>query len=732
MKKVININFQGRVIPIEETAYDILKQYIESLRRYFANEDGRDEIISDIESRIAELFSERLKKGTTCITDDDVQAIIVSMGRPEDFEAQEAETSNTTSSSSSKQSQQSSQQSQAPYTYATVSRGRLYRNADDKIIGGVCSGLANYFNIDPAIMRIIFVLLFFTGPGFIIYVILWIVIPAKSLKTNITKRLYRSEDSKVIAGVCGGLASYFNIDVWIPRLIFALPLIIGLISGPFNLWWGGNDWDFWWGPKMITGGLGSTLFVCYVVLWIAVPVATSAAEKLEMRGEKVDLNSIRNAVNENLETLKSKAQTWSSEVKQSAQNFGERAKTFASTEAAPMARGAGHGIAHIIGVLFKSFFLLIAGCIALALFAVFFCLVFGGFSFFPLKDFFLMGFWQNFLAWVSVFLFLGIPVVGLLIWLIRRIIGVRSRNHYLGYIFGTLWFIGIVSTVLLFGFVGRSFKTRSEIKDDINITQPAGGELYLGVASSNVQYYGSDWFGIDWHDWPFYGISEDTIMLNTIRVNIVKSTDSVFHVARMKFSRGRNPDDARNLAEKVKFNIEQKDSALILPQRFAVSINEKWRNQQVLVVIAVPEGKRFLLDRRIHDYNWFNVRFDSRHYGDDFDNWNDYWVESGVEYIMSPDGPKRVRDLDPDELKRGRYIPKDRKNRNNIDENDNNNDENYKYHDNKSQKKKDSSKKTTKTVKNSEANGGDDSGNGSETKTSDMSLPLSSLSKFFQ
>ena len=62
MKKVININFQGRVIPIEETAYEILKQYIESLRQFFANEEGKDEIINDIEGRIAELFGEQLKQ----------------------------------------------------------------------------------------------------------------------------------------------------------------------------------------------------------------------------------------------------------------------------------------------------------------------------------------------------------------------------------------------------------------------------------------------------------------------------------------------------------------------------------------------------------------------------------------------------------------------------------------------------------------------------------------------
>src|SRR5918911_665258 len=91
MKKVININFQGRVIPIEETAFEILKQYVESLRRYFANEEGRDEIINDIESRIAELFSDRLKTGIACITDDDVNAVIASIGRPEDLEEAEAQ-----------------------------------------------------------------------------------------------------------------------------------------------------------------------------------------------------------------------------------------------------------------------------------------------------------------------------------------------------------------------------------------------------------------------------------------------------------------------------------------------------------------------------------------------------------------------------------------------------------------------------------------------------------------
>src|SRR5580658_7876986 len=93
MKKIININFHSRVIPIEETAYEILQQYVESLRRYFANEEGREEIISDIENRFSELFADTLKKGAACITDADVNTIIASMGRPEEFAAEEEQAS---------------------------------------------------------------------------------------------------------------------------------------------------------------------------------------------------------------------------------------------------------------------------------------------------------------------------------------------------------------------------------------------------------------------------------------------------------------------------------------------------------------------------------------------------------------------------------------------------------------------------------------------------------------
>jgi phage shock protein PspC (stress-responsive transcriptional regulator) len=665
MKKVININFQGRVIPIEESAYDILKQYVESLRRYFANEEGRDEIINDIESRIAELFSERLKKGTTCITDEDVQSVIASMGRPEDFEAENAAEAPSTGAGMGDTSgqQQSSQQSQSTgSTYGPgPGRGRLVRNADDKIIAGVCSGLANYFHIDPVIMRIVFVVLLFTGgSGFLVYLILWIAVPSQSIQSNITKRLYRSADDKVIAGVCGGLAAYFNISTWVPRLIFALPLIIAILSGSFNWWLG--DMDFWIGPRVVTGSLSSTLFVTYIVLWIAVPVAVTAAEKLEMRGERVDLNSIRDTVKGDLESFKSRAQNWGNEVRQSAQQFrqSEQVKTF-TTEASHTARSVGGGIAHIIGVLFKAFFLFIVGVIAMALFGAMMAFMFGGVPVMSLKEFLLEGFWQNSLAWVTLLLFLGAPLVALITWLIRRIMGVRSKNHYLGYVFGTLWFIGIVSAALLTGSIFRSFKSRNFVEESVPVTQPANGKLYLDVTSNNInyRYYSNDWFG-DWDgDWPLFGENMDSVMLNSVRVDVVKSNDNDFHVTKVKFSRGKDPVVARTNAEKINFNVTQSDTVLLLPKGFAISKNEKFRNQQILMVLQVPVGKRFFLDRSVSSYDWFDVRYNRRGGFEIDDNWErTYWVESGKEYVMTPDGPKQVSKLDADALKRGEYKEK--------------------------------------------------------------------------
>ena len=417
MKKIININFHSRVIPIEETAYDILRKYVESLKKHFAGEEGGDEIVNDIENRFAELFSDKLKKGATCITDADVEEIVANMGRPEDFDQDE----NPNGAGGTKSS------SYAEETTAEEPR-RLYRSENDKMIAGVCGGLAAYLKIDPSVMRIIYAVLVLAsfGTALLVYIILWIALPPKSVVTNIKKRLFRDPDHRVIGGVASGLAAYFNTEVWIPRVIFCLPLIAGTFASIFRHAW--FDFD---GPVFFTGGFGGTLFVTYIILWIVLPEAVTASEKLEMRGEKIDLGSIKNTIKSDLEGFRQKATVVGAEMKQKAEQFGAEIKSSSGNikkEFSNM-RSPGQGIGHAIGVLFKAFFLFISVIITFALVMALIGLTFTGAGIMPLKEYFIQGFWQNVLAWSALILFLILPVIGILTWLIRRIIGVRRGSN---------------------------------------------------------------------------------------------------------------------------------------------------------------------------------------------------------------------------------------------------------------------------------------------------------------
>lgn len=175
MQRIINITIGGVVIPIEELAYSELDSYISSLELQFAGEMGRDEIIQDIENRIAELFSIRLQNGAQAIVGSDVQKVIETLGDAYELNNE----ANAQSSGSTGGGQGSTRTGgYAPPVSEPASARRLYRNPNDKMLGGVCSGLANYFDVDPVILRLAFAIMFFTaGVGLLAYILCWIIIP---------------------------------------------------------------------------------------------------------------------------------------------------------------------------------------------------------------------------------------------------------------------------------------------------------------------------------------------------------------------------------------------------------------------------------------------------------------------------------------------------------------------------------------------------------------------------
>ena len=167
MKKTYNINLGGIVFHIDEDAYDLLDKYLSNLRIHFSKEEGAEEIVHDMELRISELFSERLNEKKQVITLTDVEEIIAQMGKPEEFSEDTTQETNE-------------------YIKEEKTPKRLFRDPDNKVIGGVCSGIAAYLGWDVTAVRIIFIALalpFILNGSLILngvviaYIIAWIIIP---------------------------------------------------------------------------------------------------------------------------------------------------------------------------------------------------------------------------------------------------------------------------------------------------------------------------------------------------------------------------------------------------------------------------------------------------------------------------------------------------------------------------------------------------------------------------
>jgi len=165
MNKTIDINLANVLFHIDEKAFQKLQRYLEAIKRSFAGTMGSEEIIADIEARIAELFQEKMESDRQVITLVEVDEVIGIMGQPEDYMVDDDlfEDKTTTDSTS------------------TGRVKKLYRDIDNKYIGGVCSGLEHYLGFDALWIRLIFILLaIFTGFGIIAYILLWILVPEAS------------------------------------------------------------------------------------------------------------------------------------------------------------------------------------------------------------------------------------------------------------------------------------------------------------------------------------------------------------------------------------------------------------------------------------------------------------------------------------------------------------------------------------------------------------------------
>jgi len=615
MNKIININLAGRLIPIDESAYDLLRDYLNRLKAFFSREKGGDEIVADMEDRMAELFQDQLKKGKPCIMAEDIRNMIAVMGSPEQIEHETGE-----EEPASRQQQQSQSQggTQGPSFFNTKGK-HLTRSNREKWIGGVCGGLASYFNIDPTFIRVALILITLAwGAGLVVYLLLWALLPVgdDTEAPVIRRRLYRNPKQKVVGGVCSGIAAYTNIDPIIPRVIFAAPLL-GII------FFGIIDHGIFFFPFM--AGSLPTLALLYIILWASLPEATTVAEKLEMRGEKVDIHNLNQA-------MKGK----------------ETARDYSAQRS---------GLAKLFTILVKIFVFFVLGSILLTLASVMIAVIVAMFGI-ATSSFFLFPFsglvtedptYRN-LLWICISIILLVPFVAIIRLLVRVITGRKSTQRK--WISTTLSVVFVAAIFCLF-WIGANivsdFKASYSKAYEMPMTQPASDTLIVRqMAIDNNGVLGDhDWddeFSGRWdHGDDALRFKDDsTIAIGNMNLHFNSSPDSNFHLVIQKSAQGKTERRAQLLAESLDFNFRQEGNVLILPNDFNLPPGQPFRAQKIKIEIQVPNGKIFKTEGIGPDFytdRIFRVRRGHFSYhSEDMPNWDD-----NVFYRMEKDSPVSLK-----------------------------------------------------------------------------------------
>lgn len=536
MNRTITMNLSGIIFHIEEDAYEQLNRYLSTIRSYFSHSDGRDEIMNDIESRIAEMLQEKVSKNKQAVLMQDVEQVIAVMGKPEDFAGEAGE-------------ERTEQKKSEPATGNNFSskRRRVFRDTDDKILGGVCSGIGTYFDFDPIWLRGAFAVSFFLfGTGLLLYIILWIIMPE----------------------------------------------------------------------------------------------AKTTAEKLEMRGEKVDVNNIGKAVNEEFEEFKKRMKKFGDEVN-STENK-DRIKT--------NAQKAGDFIGDVFGNMVRIILKIMAIFFTvLAVFLIILLLssVFGSTDVIHINHLgenYSFSFWDVVhnifpeganiqLAVIGVLLFIGIPLLSIIYGGIKFLMGIKQKNRIVKYTFNILWLCGLGILIYTGINLANDFSEDASVKRNIELTQK--DTLFLSI--KNLQRYTDDMegfrskkhFRVGKVKWSMIEQADGKSYFNCpLELDIIPSETDSFQLTEIKMASGGTKSEAGLRARNIRYTMSQHDSLLEFEPVFQLEKGEKWRDQEVRLILKVPRNKVIYLAKGM-EYIMYDIENVSN-------TWDSEMV--GRRWIMKPQG----------------------------------------------------------------------------------------------
>ncbi len=570
MKPTTTIHLAQRLITIESDALLQLQNYLDALKAYFLTQESGEEIYGDIENRVSEIMSNQLKAGAVCITEADLQNIITTVGTLSDLGIQSSSNADATANQQRNgQQQNNTGASHSQQNNKQNPKSKLTRNANDKILSGLCSGIANYFNIDPTWVRIAFVLsIGFGGIGLLAYIIGSFVVPISSEAIYSNKRLMRSLDQKVLGGVCAGLAKYFHTQIINVRLIFLAPILFSIFLGFF---------DFI--NENIAGPLIGPSFLIYLMLWLILPYARTTSEKLQMSGEAVNINSIKDNV-------------------------------YGIQDSNASVRHDG-----ILFRIFKAIVFIMIGVFSFIIFASFTSVFAVGFTIQPFTDYFFRNGNQQFLAQTSWILVFGMPLIVTAILIVRALVGIKGWPTYVMRSALLAFGIGIFTFIALASELKKDFKYNSDVQPTEQHIINADSVVLDRSELGNFQFK-------QFNNGNFNAF-QDSLFLENIDVQIVPSADSSYHVSIHHVANGLSVEDANKNADFIAYQTALDGNKLTIPSNFKIIKKNLWRNQLVECTVAVPEGKKIYFTEDIIDKGFDRIQLQmfSMH------NWNDNNLE---------------------------------------------------------------------------------------------------------
>ncbi len=547
MKKNISINLQGIIFYIEEDGYEQLSRYLASIRTYFSNYEGHEEIVADIELRIAEIFSARLSPGKQVITLEDVQYLIARMGHVTEFEVNEPEEEEAPNYRTG-----ANAAGAASGTYTSPGSKQLFRDINRKVVSGVCAGLANYLNIDVVWIRLFFILFVVLGilsagisamAAVILYVVLWVAMPESTdLPDTNVKKLFRDPEDKKLGGVASGIAKYFGVDVAVVRILFLVSIFLG--------------------------GFGILL---YIVLWIAVPEAVTLTERMQMQGNPVTLAGIEQTLKDNLN------------MKDQDGNESVLAKIILlpirliSQVINWMGKALGPILTFLIALIRVAagiFLLIVSVGLTVGLVGMFF----HSMGWVEDSNFVQMGPFSS-SVWFGGFPRLGLVaglVTGLipLFFLILLAVGLLAKRFYMKAAIGWSMFgVWVVALGILIASIANymgNFQRSGEIA--ITKSIPAENVSVLDAYDVNTEF-------------------------NNLYVDVREHNGNDIQVIQQIRAKGRNEEDAKLNANMITYRVVQQDSTLRFDNSYEFKQGGIFRDQDLTIMLKLPKGKPFRLTR---------------------------------------------------------------------------------------------------------------------------------------